>query len=248
MQWLYGLDRIHRLGKSGARQHLLALAAESGASGFDVAPMYGNGIAECELGRFLGDSGLRSKLIVNTKFGIPYVAYGFLPPSIFKPCWFVDQVSRRVLFRKPKRNYSAKTLVESVETSLRRLKTDYIDTLFIHEPLGTIEAVDELKSAFEQLNHSGKVRWFGVSGESLCIHAIADSLDLQLVQAPLKLLQLRAGAHRSSVYHLRQGLASGAECSSPALSAYYTAAQAVGADTVLYQTTDAAHLKQFIGG
>lgn len=247
MQWLYGLDRIHRLGASVARQNLLSLAVDCGAAGFDVAPMYGNGIAERELGYFLLKSGGRSRMIVNTKFGIPYLPYGYLPSLIYKPCWLFDQVSRRVLRSRPRRRYTGKALMESVEISLRRLHTDYIDTLFIHEPLQTIEDADELKAGFEHLRQSGKVRNFGVSGENPCIYAIADRLDLPLVQAPLYLLKRkRKTGQRASAYHLRQGLAKEAGAR-PSLSAYFSAAAAVEADTVLYQTTNADHLRQFIG-
>lgn len=247
MQWLYGLDRIHRLGSPVSRQNLLSLVVDCGAAGFDVAPMYGNGIAERELGHFFLQNGMRGRMIVNTKFGIPYLPYGYLPSAIYKPCWLLDQVSRRVLRRRPRRRYTGKALMESVETSLRRLHTDYVDTLFIHEPLQTIEEADELKAGFESLRQSGKVRNFGVSGENPCIYAIADRLDLPLVQAPLYLLKRqRKSGQRASAYHLRQDLAREAG-TSPGLTAYFSAAAAVGADTVLYQTTNADHLRQFIG-
>ncbi|WBF43461.1 aldo/keto reductase [Serratia rubidaea] len=53
-------------------------------------------------------------------------------------------------------------IVSSVEQSLHKLHTDYLDLLLIHRPDPLMEA-DEVAEAFVELHKSGKVRHFGVS-------------------------------------------------------------------------------------
>lgn len=59
-------------------------------------------------------------------------------------------------------NPSKEYIISSVEGSLRRLKTDYIDLYQLHG--GTInDAADESIAAFEQLKTQGKIRYYGIS-------------------------------------------------------------------------------------
>ena len=60
------------------------------------------------------------------------------------------------------RGLSRKHIVESVEDSLRRLGTDYIDLMQCHRPDPTTP-IDETVRAFEDLVRQGKVLYWGVS-------------------------------------------------------------------------------------
>ena len=62
-------------------------------------------------------------------------------------------------------DFSKEHIVESVEKSLKRLKTDYLDLLLLHRP-DTLMEPEEVAEAFEELEKSGKVRYFGVSNEN----------------------------------------------------------------------------------
>lgn len=53
-------------------------------------------------------------------------------------------------------------IINSLENSLRNLRTEYVDLLLIHRPDPLMQA-DEIAAAFEHLHTSGKVRHFGVS-------------------------------------------------------------------------------------
>jgi len=53
-------------------------------------------------------------------------------------------------------------IINSLENSLRNLRTEYVDLLLIHRPDPLMQA-DEIAAAFEHLHASGKVRHFGVS-------------------------------------------------------------------------------------
>ena len=59
-------------------------------------------------------------------------------------------------------NTTTEHIVASAETSLKRLKTDYLDLLLIHRPDPLMDA-DAVAAAFNQLQQDGKVRHFGVS-------------------------------------------------------------------------------------
>src|SRR5690606_26492948 len=56
-------------------------------------------------------------------------------------------------------------ILRSVEGSLRRLQTDYLDVLLLHRPDPLIEP-EEVARAFDALHAAGKVRYFGVSNHS----------------------------------------------------------------------------------
>ena len=59
-------------------------------------------------------------------------------------------------------DFSMSHIVSSVENSLRRLRTDYLDILLLHRP-DTLMEPDEVAGAFDSLQRAGKVRQFGVS-------------------------------------------------------------------------------------
>lgn len=120
--------------------HLIHLSLENGANFFDHADIYGGGKSEELFGRAVStDSSIkRENMILQSKCGIvPYSA-------------------------DPYYDLSKKHIIESVENSLRRLKTEYLDILLLHRPDALVDPC-EVAEAFEELEKSGKVRMFGVS-------------------------------------------------------------------------------------
>lgn len=114
----------------------LHAALEQGANYFDHADIYAGGKSEEIFGQAVKeDSSIkREDLIIQSKCGI---CKGFY-------------------------DLSKKHIIESVDGSLKRLQTDYLDVLLIHRPDALIEP-EEVASAFDELEKSGKVRHFGVS-------------------------------------------------------------------------------------
>ena len=114
----------------------LHAALEQGANYFDHADIYAGGKSEEIFGQAVKeDSSIkREDLIIQSKCGI---CKGFY-------------------------DLSKKHIIESVDGSLKRLQTDYLDVLLIHRPDALIEP-EEVASAFDGLEKSGKVRHFGVS-------------------------------------------------------------------------------------
>jgi len=95
-------------------------------------------------------------------------------------------------------NTTAEKLIESVETSLQRLGTEYLDTFLIHR-LDYLLDVDEVAGAFQQLREQGKVRDFGVSNFNSSQFSLLQSrLDYPLITNqveinPLNLQSLEDG-------------------------------------------------------
>jgi D-threo-aldose 1-dehydrogenase len=153
------------------RQELLASAFEHGITHFDVARMYGLGAAEAELGRFLRSR--RDQLTIASKFGIePARSAGRLAA--------LQGPARALLARSPalraraKRGagaldrphrYDVATARRSLETSLRELRTDYLDMLFLHGP-STADAIDldGLGAFLEDRRSAGQIRAWGLAG------------------------------------------------------------------------------------
>ena len=63
-------------------------------------------------------------------------------------------------------DWSKESILESVDGSLKRLQTDYLDVLLLHHR-DVIFEPEEVADAFDQLYTSGKVRYFGVSNVPL---------------------------------------------------------------------------------
>ncbi len=116
-------------------------ALEQQINFFDHADIYTKGKAEQVFGDYLqSNHGLREKIYLQTKCAIRFAD---------------EHGPGRYDFAKP-------YILDSVNQSLRRLKTEYLDILLLHRPDPLMD-VEEVASALNQLKQSGKVRYFGVS-------------------------------------------------------------------------------------
>jgi D-threo-aldose 1-dehydrogenase len=168
----FGCASLMRLPSRRRRQALLGEAFERGIRHFDVARMYGLGMAERELGRFA--RGRRDRIAIATKFGIdPAGAAGRLAAlqaparaAIARSPALRARLKRRQDSLHAPRRYDAASARRSLETSLRELKTDYVDILFIHDPAAvSLLDMEGLVETLEGLRGVGRIRAWGVSGE-----------------------------------------------------------------------------------
>lgn len=118
-------------------------ALDAGINYIDVSPYYGLTKAEKVLGQAI--KGLsRERFLLSSKVG----RYG---ENTF--------------------DFSAKRIFDSVEESLKRLNTDYLDILFLHDiefvPSSII--LEEAMPALHKLKEQGKIRFTGVSGFPLTL-------------------------------------------------------------------------------
>lgn len=181
---IFGAGRLHRLPFAASRQRVLSTAYEVGFRAFDTAPAYGNGLSEAELGLAL--RGKRAETEINTKFGIPLRIYESSSRHYFPLRRIADILTGESASSYRARDFSAASLESSVHASLRRLRTDYIDTLFVHEPIAALgrSTLDEIRACGERLKKDGKIRRLGIAGPWSSIMR-CDSLDpFESIQLP----------------------------------------------------------------
>lgn len=201
-----GLASLHHLHSPAARQRYLAEALELGFRDFDTAPAYGNGLSEHELG--LACRGRRDQVTLATKFGIAPPMYGERAGWLFTAMRVADRLLPGYAGRRDRRDYSAAGLRSSVEASLRRLRTDRVDLLLLHEPpageAGSL--LDALGDEVSALRQAGKILAFGVAGEFFDVTAIASRGEIDVVQAPLAALEQAAlpAGQRCRAYFLHR--------------------------------------------
>lgn len=110
---------------------------EAGGNFIDTANVYTNGTSEAFLGDFL--AGQREEVVLGTKY------------------------SNAIPSTDPNASGNQrKSMVQSLEASLRRLRTDYIDLYWLHI-WDQITPVEEVMRAFDDLVRQGKVLYVGVS-------------------------------------------------------------------------------------
>lgn len=130
---------------TGQYQQMIEQCIEIGLDEFDHADIYGDYTTEAEFGAVLkGNSSLRNKMKLITKCGIKMIS----PNRPLHPIKSYDTSSQHI-----------KT---SVETSLKNLNTDCIDTLLIHRP-DTLMDPHEIAETVTTLKQEGKIKHFGVS-------------------------------------------------------------------------------------
>jgi aryl-alcohol dehydrogenase-like predicted oxidoreductase len=115
-------------------------ALDYGINYFDTAPGYGNGNSERLLGKAF-ENRSRYRLVINTKFG--HTADG-------------------------REDFSAAAIRGAIEDSCRRLKTDYLDSILLHNPPAHILTgqSEEHYEVFEALKKEGKILAYGASIDS----------------------------------------------------------------------------------
>lgn len=136
-------------------EKVIKTAIENGINFFDNADIYGGGKSEEAFSAAINmNTSIREKMIIQTKCSIvPGVMYDF----------------------------SKEHILNSVDGSLGRLKTDYVDFLLLHRP-DTLMEPEEVAEAFSKLHESGKVKYFGVSNHTpMQIELLNKYLDNKIV-------------------------------------------------------------------
>lgn len=120
---------------------LLGLTRELGINLLDTAPAYGD--SEERLGSLLSNS--RHEWIISTKVGEQYIN------------------------GKSLHSFTAEDTFTSVENSLRKIRTDYLDVVLVHSDGRDSFIVEEsgVFGALQKLKDKGHIRAFGLSGKTL---------------------------------------------------------------------------------
>jgi len=176
-----------RLSETQSRR-LLDYAFDRGVVWYDVAPPDGDGAAETILGRFL--TGRRDQVVVCTKVGIGR-------PALSPMMQLVCSIKRSALSAFPelstfllgKMNLArereplrAELIEPSVVDSLRRLQTDYVDVLALHDPSPEDCANPALLAALRRVVEKGYVRRLSIEGDPEAIEAASPHGQFAMVQ------------------------------------------------------------------
>ncbi len=166
-------------------------ALEVGINFFDHADIYCSGKSEVVFSKVMRDLSLdRAEIILQTKCGI---RFGCDPDP--------DSPGRY--------DFSKEHILRSVEGSLKRLETDYIDILLLHRPDALMEP-EEIGEAFAQLHEAGKVRAFGVSNQTPAqMQLLQSGLTLPLVANQVEINPLKTALFDAGIVSHQRGPAPG---------------------------------------
>jgi predicted oxidoreductase len=156
---------------------------ELGITTVDHAHIYGDPSCESLFGDALKiDRSLRDRIEIVSKCGITLAIPG----------------------KAAHYNSSKQSILTSVEASLRRLGTDYLDILLIHRPDFLMDA-EEIADAFSQLKQQGMVKYFGASNfTSAQLSLLGSRLDQGVVTNQIELNPISLDVLESGVLEYLQ--------------------------------------------
>ena len=141
-------------------------AIDVGINWFDTAPLYGEGHADTVLTNALGSD--KHKVVIATKVGVRFGGDGEHASSDLSPQWIIDDT----------------------EASLQRLGVEQIDLLQVHWPCEHGSDFDDSIATLQQLQASGKIRYFGLCNyDADAIHAARAAPAMASLQTPYSLLR-----------------------------------------------------------
>lgn len=153
---------------------MIETAVDLGINFFDHATCYGNGEAEIRFGNAMKQTAVkRENIIIQSKCGLKFDEHIF--------DWRKDSI------------------IKSVDGILSRLDTEYLDVLLLHRP-DLLFDPEQVAKAFDELEKSGKVKYFGVSNTM----PMQIELLRKYVKQPLKINQLQLSLEQSQL--IDQGL------------------------------------------
>ncbi|WP_456437949.1 aldo/keto reductase [Psychroserpens sp.] len=153
---------------------------ENSITTFDHADIYGGYTTEADFGNAFAESGIkREDIQLISKCGIQYTS---------------DNRRNSVKHY----DYSKDYIIWSAETSLKHLKTDYLDLFLLHRPSPLMQP-DEIFEAIDTLKQQGKIKNFGVSNFTPSqIELVSNVVDISVNQIEFSLTQ-HSAMHNGSL-------------------------------------------------
>ena len=174
-----------------ADRELLERALELGINHFDTADSYTHGDSERVLGALRRD---HPDILVATKVGFLYRAGNPVQRTVWP---LVRNAVRRsaerrrrlIVWERPRshQEFSPAYVTRVTEESLRRLKIDCLDLMYLHSPPATLIEQDDAFETVLRLRDAGKIRYLGFStrpGQPYPLEKLAQ-VGLSAVQLPL---------------------------------------------------------------
>lgn len=207
--------------------HLLDTAKELGINLLDTAPAYGT--SEERLGHLL--QGKRKDWIISTKVGEEFIN----GESHF--------------------DFKQASVIKSVERSLQRLKTDYLDCVLVHSSGDDVRIIQDenIFTVLADLKQAGKIRSFGMSTKTIAGGLLAvehsDAVMVTLNPAYTEERDIIASAHeKQKAVFIKKAFASGhlhaLQSADPITRAFQCVFAEPGVTSVIIGTINAKHLRQ----
>jgi len=157
--WAFGGDAWWGTQDDADSVSVMRAALAEGITTFDTAPVYGKGHSEEVIGSYLAERGIRAQAVLATKLGLSWNSTGRIDHDL-----------------------SQKRMLQEIEESRGRLRTDYLDLYQVHwpDPKSPVAAVAETMNRFYQQH---LIRAIGVSNFSI------EQLEEFIRHAPLHCLQ-----------------------------------------------------------
>jgi aryl-alcohol dehydrogenase-like predicted oxidoreductase len=157
--------------------YLVHQAMDMGCNFFDTAPNYGSGKSEELLGKAF--NGKRDQVVINSKCGH---------------------------HSNDEQSFDPEKLILSVEDSLRRLNTEYLDGLLLHNPpFSTLNGDSPQFEVLEKLKEQGKIRAYGASVDSgKEMVELLNKTDSQIIEVMFNLFHQEPAAAMKSAH--KQGI------------------------------------------
>lgn len=175
---ILGIMRMNMMSVKDATKTLEA-AYDTGINYIDSADIYGNGDSDRVFKSALQQAQIRrDKLFIQSKAGI------ILDPN---------RSHGNYVFGK-RYDLSKKHILSAVDGILQRMGIDYLDSFLLHRP-DALMRPEEISAAFDELQMSGKVRFFGVSN----FNPEQVKLVKKYVKQPLLINQLQFGIMHSGM-------------------------------------------------
>jgi aryl-alcohol dehydrogenase-like predicted oxidoreductase len=162
----FGDENGHGVADEKVSRELFDAFLEAGGNFIDTANDYTGGKSEAHLGRFISSSTERDRLVVATKYS-----------ANMRP----DDPNSG--------GNSRKSMVHSVEASLKRLRSEYIDLLWVHM-WDSVTPIEEVMRGLDALIRAGKVLYVGVSDHPAWVVAQANTLAALKHWTPFVALQI----------------------------------------------------------
>jgi aryl-alcohol dehydrogenase-like predicted oxidoreductase len=144
--WIFGVDWWGHYTDERAAE-ICRFSYEQGITFFDNGDAYGNGRAETVFGKWLKASGIaRDKIEIGSKFGYD----------------FYSDPGEAGSHRERRQDFSPAFMRSSLEKSLQRLDTDYVDLYMAHN-IKLPQFRDDLFAELGKLKEEGKIKVWGVS-------------------------------------------------------------------------------------
>jgi len=146
----------------------LEQALDNGITFYDTADIYGQGDSERLLGKVFNKQ--RGKVIFCSKAGLtlsaPQRLIRYIKPFLRSGITHLQSTSKKTTEIREKieqQCFEPSYIRNQIESSLRRLKTDYLDLFLLHNPPENIISSDEIFDVLDTIKSQGHIRYYGVS-------------------------------------------------------------------------------------